>query len=161
MLCGKVGAFTAAELGTMRITEQFDAIRCLGSNPMREVILPRFGAIILSAIFLFVGGLVASVFGGMLLGVFFADVSAEEYLRYIPRFLLLPSIISGFFKSFIFSLTLATLCTYKGFFVTGGAKGVGKAVVSTAVSTMIALVFFDWLTTYLLEVATVIYLGLA
>lgn len=160
MLCGKVGAFTTAELGTMRITEQFDAIRCLGSNPIREVILPRFWAIIFSAFFLFVGGLVASVFGGLLLGVFFANVSADEYLRFIPRFLILPSILSGFFKSFIFSFTLATLCTYRGYFVSGGAKGVGKAVVGTAVTTMIALVFFDWLTSYLMEVATIIYQGL-
>lgn len=160
MLCGKVGAFTTAELGTMKITEQFDAIRCLGSNPLREVILPRFWAIIFSAFFLFIGGLVASVFGGLLLGVFFANVSAAEYLRYIPRFLILPSVLSGFFKSFIFSFTLATICTYRGYFVTGGAKGVGKAVVSTAVTTMIALVFFDWLTSYLMEVAAIIYRGI-
>ena len=113
MLCGKVGAFTTAELGTMRITEQFDAIRCLGSNPMREVILPRFWAIILSTFFLFVGGLVASVFGGLLLGVFFAHVSPAEYLRFITRFLVLPSILSGFFKSVVFSLILATVCTFK------------------------------------------------
>lgn len=159
MLCGKVGAFTTAELGTMKITEQFDAIRCLGSNPLREVILPRFWAIIFSAFFLFVGGLIASILGGLLLGVLFANVSMEEYLRFIPRFLILPSIMSGFFKSFIFSLTLATICTYRGFNVTGGAKGVGKAVVSTAVTTMMALVFFDWLTTYLMEIAITIYQG--
>lgn len=161
MLCGKVGAFTAAELGTMRITEQFDAIKCLGSDPIKEVILPRFWAIICSAFFLFVGGLVASVFGGLLMGVFFANVSPEEYLRYIPRFLILPSILSGFFKSFVFSLTLAALCTFKGFYVSGGAKGVGRAVVSTAVTTMIALVFLDWFTSYLMEVAIILYLGLA
>ncbi len=161
MLCGKVGAFTTAELGTMRITEQFDAIKCLGSDPLREVILPRFWAIIFSAFFLFVGGLIASVFGGLLLGVFFSQVTMHEYLRYIPRFLIFPSIVSGFLKSFIFSFTLATLCTFKGYFVTGGAKGVGQAVVSTAVTTMIALVFFDWLTSYLMEIATIIYLGLS
>jgi phospholipid/cholesterol/gamma-HCH transport system permease protein len=156
MLCGKVGAFTAAELGTMRITEQFDAIRCLGANPLVEVILPRFWAIIFSSFFLFVGGLVASVFGGLFLGVFFAGVAPEEYLRYIPRFLIWPSILSGFFKSFIFSFTLALVCTFKGYFVTGGAKGVGRAVVSTAVTTMIALVFFDWLTSFLMEAILVL-----
>ncbi len=160
MLCGKVGAFTAAELGTMKITEQFDAVRCLGADPMRELVLPRFWAIILSAFFLFVGGLMASVFGGLLLGVFFANVSAAEYLRYIPRFLVWPSILSGFFKSFVFSLTLATVCTYQGYHVTGGAKGVGRAVVSTAVTTMLALVFFDWLTSYLAEVLMIIAKGL-
>lgn len=161
MLCGKVGAFTAAELGTMKITEQFDAIRCLGSDPLREVILPRFFGIILSSFFLFIGGLIASVFGGLILGVIFSGVSPEEYLRYIPTFLIWPSIFSGFFKSFVFALILAVICTYKGFHVTGGAKGVGRAVVSTAVSTMIALVFFDWLTSFLMEIAIALYGGLA
>lgn len=160
MLCGKVGAFTAAELGTMKITEQFDAIRCLGADPIREIILPRFWSIIFSAFFLFVGGLIASVFGGLLLGVLFANVSVDEYLRYIPRFLIWPSIFSGFLKSFVFSITLAVICTHRGYYVTGGAKGVGQAVVKTAVSTMIFLVFFDWLTSYTMEVATIIYLGL-
>lgn len=154
MLCGKVGAFTTAELGTMRITEQFDAIRCLGSDPLKEVILPRFLGIIFSSFFLFIGGLLASVFGGMTLGILFSDVTAQEYLRYIPTFLVLPSIISGFFKSFVFAVVLATICTYKGYNATGGAKGVGRAVVSTAVKTMIALVFFDWLTSFTMEIIT-------
>lgn len=161
MLCGKVGAFTAAELGTMRITEQFDAIRCLGSDPLKEVVLPRFLGIIFSSFFLFIGGLLASVFGGLFLGILFAKVSPEEYLRYIPTFLVWPSIFSGFFKSFVFALTLATVCTFKGYNVTGGAKGVGRAVVSTAVTTMIALVFFDWLTSFIMEVAAQIVRGVA
>lgn len=160
MLCGKVGAYTAAELGTMRITEQFDAIRCLGADPMSEIVLPRFIGIILSSSFLFVGGLVASVFGGLFLGVIFSNVSPDEYLRHIPTFLVWPSIFSGFFKSIVFAFILALVSTYKGFHVTGGAKGVGKAVVSTAVITMIALVFFDWLTSFLMEIAFVVFRGM-
>lgn len=159
MLCGKVGAYTAAELGTMKITEQFDAIRCLGSDPLKEVVLPRFLGIVVSSFFLFIGGLLASIFGGLFLGVLFANVSTEEYLRYIPRFLIWPSIFSGFFKSFIFANILATICTFKGYNVIGGTKGVGRAVVSTAVTTMTALVFFDWLTSFFMEVATIIIKG--
>ncbi len=159
MLCGKVGAFTAAELGTMRITEQFDAIRCLGSDPLKEVVLPRFLGILFSSFFLFIGGLFASILGGMLLGVLFSKVSAEEYLRHIPTFLILPSIVSGFFKSFVFTLILAIICTYKGFHVTGGAKGVGRAVVSTAVTTMIAIVLFDWLTSFIMETVLILIKG--
>lgn len=153
MLCGKVGAFTTSELGTMKITEQFDAIRCLGSDPIREIVLPRFLGIIGSSVFLLVGGLFASVFGGLFLGVVYADVAADEYLRYIPRFLLGPSIVSGLLKSLTFAFLLAAICTYQGFHVEGGSKGVGRAVVKTAVSTMVAIVFFDWMTSFAMDVA--------
>ncbi len=159
MLCGKVGAFTASELGTMKITEQFDAIRCLGADPLKEIVIPRFIGIIVSSFFLLVGGLVASVAGGMLLGILYAGVSADEYLRHIPRFLLGISILSGFIKSLTFAILLATICTFKGYHVNGGAKEVGQAVVSTAVASMVAIVLFDWLTSFSLEVVIQIFQG--
>lgn len=149
MLAGKVGAFTSAELGTMRVTEQLDAIRCLGADPMQEIILPRFIAIIVASFFLLGGGLMLSLGGGMLLGSFFAGVNADEYLRHIPTIVAFPSILSGLIKCFIFSVMLATICTYKGYTTTGGAKGVGRSVVATAVSTMVCIVVADWFTSFL------------
>ncbi len=152
MLSGKIGAFTSAELGTMRVTEQIDAIRCLGANPMQEIILPRFLGIIISSFFLLFLGLVMSVFGGMFLGYFLAGVNPEEYVRHIPTIITGPSIATGLVKCFTFAVVLATICTQKGFYTVGGAKGVGRAVVSTAVTTMIAIVVMDWLTSFLGEV---------
>lgn len=146
MLSGKVGAFTSAELGTMRVTEQIDAIRCLGANPFQEIILPRIFAIIFSSFFLLTAGLMMSIFGGLLLGVFFAHITPEEYLRHVPTIVTFPSILSGLFKCLVFAIVLASICTYKGYTTTGGAKGVGRAVVATAVSTMVGLVVADWLT---------------
>ncbi len=146
MLSGKVGAFTSAELGTMRVTEQIDAIRCLGANPIQEIIFPRFVAIIIASFFLLGVGLFMSVFGGVLLGVFFSGITAEEYLRHIPNIVQFSSILSGLFKCFVFAFVLASICTYKGYTTTGGAKGVGRAVVQTAVYTMVGLVVADWLT---------------
>jgi phospholipid/cholesterol/gamma-HCH transport system permease protein len=159
MLSGKVGAFTSAELGTMRVTEQLDAIRCLGANPYQEIILPRFVAIIVSSFFLLAAGLVASIGGGLLLGVFFSGITPEEYLRHIPTIVTLPSIVSGLFKCFVFAIVLASICTYKGYTTTGGAKGVGRSVVATAVSTMVGLVVADWLTSLIGEAVMVIALG--
>lgn len=146
LLSGKIGAFTSAELGTMRVTEQIDAIRCLGANPIQEIIVPRFIAIVVASFFLLGAGLIMSIFGGALLGYFFAGVNFEQYVRHIPTIVTLPSILSGGFKSFIFAMVLGTICTYKGYTATGGAKGVGRAVVSTAVMTMISIVVADWLT---------------
>ena len=151
MLSGKVGAFTSAELGTMRVTEQIDAIRCLGANPFQEIIFPRFLAIIISSFFLLAVGLFMSIAGGLMLGIFFSHITADEYLRHIPTIVTLPSILSGLVKCFVFALVLASICTYKGFTATGGAKGVGRAVVNTAVATMVGLVIADFVTTLIGE----------
>lgn len=159
MLSGKVGAFTSAELGTMRVTEQIDAIRCLGADPIQEIILPRFIAIIISSFFLLGLGLLMSVFGGIFLGSLFAGVNVEEYLRHIPTIVTIPSILSGLLKCFVFAVVLATICTYRGYVASGGAKGVGIAVVNTAVATMVGIVIADWFTSFLGDVIMRIYLG--
>lgn len=151
MLAGKVGAFTSAELGTMRVTEQIDAIRCLGADPYQEILLPRFFAIIISSFFLLAAGLMMSIFGGMFLGQLFSGVNAQEYMRHIPTLVSGYSLIVGALKCLVFASILALICTYKGFSVRGGAKGVGKAVVQTAVSTMVCLVVADAVTSFLFD----------
>ncbi len=151
MLSGKVGAFTSAELGTMRVTEQIDAIRCLGASPFQEIILPRIVAIIISSFFLLLVGLMMSIGGGLLLGILFAGINADEYLRNIPTIVNGFSIANGLFKCLVFAILLATVCTYKGYTATGGSKGVGRAVVSTAVNTMVGIVIADWVTSVISE----------
>jgi len=160
MLSGKLGAYTSAELGTMRVTEQIDAVRCLGANPYQEIILPRIIGIIVSSFFLLAAGLAMSTFGGLLIGWMYLGISPEEYLRHIPTIVTLPSILSGLFKCFVFALVLSTICTYKGYTTTGGAKGVGLSVVNTAVSTMIGLVVADWLTSQIAEAVLNMAVGL-
>lgn len=152
MLSGKVGAYTSAELGTMRVTEQIDAVRCLGADPIQELILPRFLGIVISSFFLLGTGLFMSVLGGMITGNLFAGVYFEEYLRHVPTIVTPFSILSGLIKCFVFAVVLATICTYKGYTTTGGAKGVGRAVVTTAVATMVCIVVMDWFTSYAGEV---------
>ncbi|AHI07300.1 ABC-type organic solvent resistance transporter, permease protein [Bdellovibrio bacteriovorus W] len=159
MLSGKVGAFTSAELGTMRVTEQIDAIRCLGADPLQELIVPRFLGIIISSFFLLGLGLLMSVLGGAFLASLFVGVHVEEYLRHIPRIVQPASIVLGLIKCGSFALILATICTYKGFFATGGAKGVGRAVVQTAVSTMICIVVADWFTSFVGDVLVRLVIG--
>lgn len=146
MLSGKVGAFTAAELGTMKVTEQIDAIRCLGANPFQELILPRMVAIVVSSFTLLAAGLLMSVAGGVFLATIFAGINPDEYIRHIPSIVTWPSIVTGLFKCMAFAIVLAAICTYKGYAATGGARGVGRAVVDTAVATMVAIVAADWVT---------------
>jgi phospholipid/cholesterol/gamma-HCH transport system permease protein len=159
MLAGKVGAFIAAELGTMRVTEQIDAIRCLGADPMSDLIVPRFWGIVIASFFLLMAGLVASLGGGLILATLFAGVTIEEYFRYVPTIVSGWSILSGLFKCAVFALTLALICTFKGFNASGGARGVGRAVVETAVASMVGIVVTDWLTSVLSDSLLKIILG--
>lgn len=151
MLSGKVGAYTSAELGTMQVTEQMDAVRCLGADPIKEIISPRFFAIIISSVFLLILGLLMSIAGGSLIANLLNGVSPEEYNRYIPIIVRPLSLITGLIKCLVFAIILATICCYKGYTTRGGAVGVGQSVVSTSVYTMVLVVFFDWFTSQTLE----------
>lgn len=93
-----------------------------------------------------------SVGGGLLLGVLFSGIEAEEFLRHVPTIVSLPSVVMGLVKCFVFALILASICTFKGYTTTGGAKGVGRAVVNTAVATMVSIVIADWSTSYVGEI---------
>jgi phospholipid/cholesterol/gamma-HCH transport system permease protein len=92
-----------------------------------------------------------SILGGMIMGDLFAGVNPEEYLRYIPTIVTWPSIVVGLIKCFVFSTLLATVCTYRGYTTTGGAKGVGISVVGTAVTTMIGIVASDWIVSFIAD----------
>ena len=152
LLAGKIGAFTSAELGTMRVTEQLDAIRCLGADPLAEIVVPRFVGIIVAFFFLIILALVSSTFGGALIGQLVAGISAQEYFRNIPHIVHWVSLVSGLLKCLVFAFLIASLCTFYGYTATGGAKGVGLSVVRTAVTTMICIVVADWITSDLMTV---------
>jgi phospholipid/cholesterol/gamma-HCH transport system permease protein len=159
LLSGKVGAFTSAELGTMQVTEQIDAIRCLGANPLQEIILPRYFGIVISSFFLLTAGLFMSIFGGALTASLISGINVEEYIRHIPTLVNAFSILSGLFKCFVFAIVLASICTFKGYTASGGAKGVGRAVINTAVATMLGIVVADWLTSFLSDAVLQAYLA--
>lgn len=144
ILSGKVGAFTSAELGTMRVTDQLDAIRCLGMDPIRYVILPRMVAVILSSFFLLIVGLMVSVGGGMMLASAQLGVNAQSFVANIPRVVGWWSVGMGVFKSFVFGTLIAVLCCYYGYHARGGAEGVGRAVKKSAVITLICIIIADF-----------------
>ena len=151
LLSGKIGAFVSAELGTMKVSEQIDAIRCLGANPIDEVVVPRFLGIIVASFFLLSFGLIFSFFGGLLVAISFGGLPWEQYLTHIPTVVSGFSILSGLVKCLLFSFIIALLCTYRGYTVIGGARQVGEGVVAAATQTMIALVLMDWLSSFILE----------
>ena len=151
LLAGKVGAYTAAELGTMRVTEQIDAIRCLGRVPVHYLIVPRFIAIVLCSLLLLVFGVLVGVAGSMVVAVELYNMNFLQYMESIPRFTGIWTIIAGVFKSLVYGLIVAAVSTYKGYFASGGAQGVGRAVTECAVYTNLLIVFANSFTSYFLE----------
>jgi len=144
MLSGKVGAYTAAELGTMKITEQIDAIRCLGANPIQFIILPRMIAVVFSSFLLLIIGLMVAIGGGILISGFELDINPVNYVHTIPRFVTPWSLGTGILKSFIFGVIISTICCYRGYTTTGGAVGVGITVKKAAVEILVCIIVADF-----------------
>ncbi len=143
-LSGKVGAYTSAELGTMRVTDQIDAIRCLGTDPLEYLIMPRMVAVVLSSFLLLIVGLMMTIAGGLLISQLNLDINALNYTHNIPKFVTWWSVGIGAFKSFFFGLLIGVICCYRGYHATGGAKGVGETVKRAAVETMVTLIVADY-----------------
>lgn len=144
MLSGKIGAFMSAELGTMKVTNQIDAIRCLGTDPFEYLIAPRFVAIVIMTLVLLFFALVISILGGMLALILTANINPIEYISHIPNLVNSISITTGLVKSFVFGFLIAWICCYLGFTTEGGAKGVGITVNKTAVTAVVAIVLADF-----------------
>jgi len=144
MLAGKVGAFTAAELGTMRVTSQMDAIRCLGADPIEYLILPRMVAVVLSSFCLLIIGLMVAIAGGAGISGWTLGISFDEYVNNIPHIVSFWSVGTGIVKSFILGLLIGVVCCYHGYHTKGGAVGVGVSVKKTAVQTLVLIILSEF-----------------
>lgn len=154
ILAGKIGAFTAAELGTMRVTEQIDAIECLGTDSIQYLIVPRFFGIIISSFILLILGLTISILGSMWIASLSCGVNSLRFAEGIPRFISIHSLLGGLLKSTVYTSIVAAVSCYQGFTARGGAKGVGKAVTLAAIYTNLFIVIANFIVTYCLEFFT-------
>lgn len=144
ILSGKVGAYTSAELGTMGVTDQINAIRCLGADPLRTLVAPRLVAVVLSSFLLLVVGLMVSLFGALAIAHFHLGVNYLSFIGNVPRIVTLESVSLGVTKSFFFGGLIGWIACYRGYRATGGAAGVGVAVRGTAVTTLLAIIVADY-----------------
>ncbi len=145
ILSGKVGAFTSAEIATMRVTEQIDAIRCLGADPVEYLIVPRMVAVVISSFLLLIVGLMMTVGGGLLMANIHLGVNAQNYISNIASLVSGWSIGLGVVKSFAFGLIIAVICCFEGNRASGGAEGVGRAVRGAAVKTLLTIIVVNFL----------------
>lgn len=149
MIAGRIGAAMAAELGTMRVTEQVDALQTLSTNPMKYLIAPRLLAGVTMLPLLVLVGDIMGVFGGYVVGVFKLGFNEQTYLINTWNFVEAQDIISGLVKAAVFGFLVALMGCYHGFHSRGGAQGVGAATTNAVVSASILILIANYLITEL------------
>lgn len=147
MVAGRIGAAMAAEIGTMQVTEQIDALRTLNTNPFKYLIAPRVLAGVLMMPVLVLIGDVLGVCGGYMVGVYKMDFNPTTYLVNTWNYLQAMDIISGMTKAAVFGFIIALMGCYNGFRSKGGAQGVGQATTNAVVSASILILIFNYLLT--------------
>jgi len=150
MITARAGSAMAAELGTMRVTEQIDALEAMAINPVKYLLVPRVVATtvvvpILTAISDFIG-----IVGGYFVGVILLKINAGAFVANIEKHLEVSDIINGIIKAAVFGLILSLICCYKGYNVRGGAEGVGRATTQSVVISSVVILMADYILTALL-----------
>ena len=144
IVAGRAGAAMAAELGTMRVTEQIDALVTLATNPIKYLVVPRFLAgflmlPLLTAVADFIG-----IIGGYLIAVHLLDANPVIYIRMTTKYVELNDIYGGLLKAGVFGIIISTVSCYKGFYTQGGAEGVGKATTGAVVLSMMLVLIANY-----------------
>ncbi len=149
MVAGRVGAAMAAELGTMRVTEQIDALTTLSTNPFKYLIAPRLiaGLIMLPVLVLIAD--IIGVSGGYLVSVVKLNFNHATYLKNTVDFVRALDVISGLVKAGVFGFIVALMGCYHGYHSRGGAQGVGKATTNAVVTSSILILIFNYVVTEL------------
>jgi len=147
MVTGRAGSAMTAEIGIMRITEQIDAIKLMGLNPFRYLVVPKFLAGIfalplLTAIFNVVG-----IFGGYVIGVKLLGIGEGTYFGEMSNHVTVQDIVQGIYKSLSFGALIPWVCCYKGYYVGYGAEGVSKATTQAVVLSSVLILFWDYILT--------------
>jgi len=143
MLAGRVGCAMAAELGTMRVTEQIDALESMGANPIHFLVVPRFLACILMIPTLTIMADFMGVVGGYVYSVYILNINEHHYWKNSESFVQLFDLFSGIFKSIFFGGAIALISCYRGFHCTPGAEGVGRAATAAFVWSFVMILAID------------------
>jgi phospholipid/cholesterol/gamma-HCH transport system permease protein len=149
MVAGRVGAAMAAELGTMRVTEQIDALTTLSTDPMRYLVFPRLIAGVLMLPVLVLVADVIGAMGGYIVAVYKLDFNSSDYINRTFQYLVAEDVIAGLVKAAVFGFLVALMGCYQGYNSRGGAQGVGTATTRAVVAASILILTFDYILTEL------------
>jgi len=145
MLAARIGAAFTAELGTMQVSEEVEAIEAMGIGPLRFLVAPRMLALILLMPCLSMISNIAAIFASSLVCKAYFSIAFPYFLDLVKDSLLIRDIITGILKSFLFGLLIAAIACYRGLTVKGGAAGVGSSTTSSVVTAITAVIGFDTL----------------
>ncbi len=143
IVCGRSGAAFAAELGTMSVSEEIDALRTMGLGPLRFLVFPRILSLFLVLPVLTLLGDFVGIFGGLLVGVVNLDLTATAYVNQTVRALDLWDVSQGLIKAGVFGLAIGFISCAQGIATTGGAEGVGRRTTMAVVKSLFALILLD------------------
>lgn len=150
ILAGKVGSNIASEIGTMRVTEQIDALEIFGVNSASYLTLPKIVAAMLFNPFLTVLSMVIGIWGGWVAGVATGDITSDEYIYGIQYEFLPYYVVYGIIKTIVFAFIITSISAYNGYYVSGGSLEVGRASTHAVVYSSVAILFFNVVLTILL-----------
>ncbi|HVT27791.1 MAG TPA: ABC transporter permease [Lacipirellulaceae bacterium] len=144
MLAGRVGSAIAAEIGTMRVTEQIDALASMGANPVHHLVVPRFLGCLLMIPSLTIMAIFMGVVGGWLYSVNVFGIDSYHYWHNSQQFVHNWDLFYGIFKSVFFGATIAIVSCYRGFNCAPGAEGVGRAATAAFVLSFVIILMLDF-----------------
>ncbi len=150
VLAGKVGARISTELGTMRVSEQIDALESMGFNSVTFLVVPRVLSGILMFPVLYVVAAVMGISGGLLAGSLDGILPAAEFMQGAREFFFPEDVIFGVVKSFVFGFVITSISSFKGYYASGGAEGVGNATTQATVLSCIYVLLSDFVLAALL-----------
>lgn len=151
LLSGRVGSAIAAQIGTMKVTEQVDALITLSANPIQYLSVPRFLACLVMTPVLTIITDVVGVLGGGFIAFFALGVPIDKYIENIIQYITVMDFLSGIFKSVFFGIEIAVIACYEGFQTSGGAEGVGRSTIQSVVKSSMVVLISDYFLTYLLQ----------
>jgi phospholipid/cholesterol/gamma-HCH transport system permease protein len=149
VLTGRVGARMTAEIGTMRVTEQIDALTTLSTDPFKYLVWPRLIAGLLMLPLLVIVADIIGVFGGYIVGIYKLGFGPHEYINNTFEFLKTEDVVSGLVKAAVFGFLVALMGCYQGYHSEGGAQGVGAATTKAVVSASILILTANYVVTEL------------
>ncbi|MDP1627778.1 ABC transporter permease [Parvibaculum sp.] len=150
MVAGRVSAAIAAELGTMRVTEQIDALTTLSTNPHKYLVVPRVVAAVITLPLLVLVADIIGIMGGYVVGTASLDFNGGVYIKNTADFLKLDDVTSGLIKAGVFGFIIAVMGCFHGFNSKGGAQGVGRATTNAVVTASILILAANYVMTSLL-----------
>jgi phospholipid/cholesterol/gamma-HCH transport system permease protein len=152
IFAGRVGAGFTAELGTMKVGEEVQALDTMGIDPIGYLVAPRFFAAVLMLPCLTICFDAAALFGGFIIGVYNFNISVEDYLDITKQFVYLSNFTFGLFKSAVFAMIISVVCCYKGFSVQGSAMEVGRATMQAIVVCLVTIIFTDFVLAFVYNI---------